>query len=84
MVNKFITKGAKFVAKKVGSKILENTIDTVDYVSDRIGMGSKPLNIGEDESIKCYKAMPYDKSGFCENVGNRVRENYHHPWKSKK
>ncbi len=84
MVNKLVTKGAKFVARKVGSKILENTIDTLDYLNDRIGMGAQPLNVGEDETVRCYKAMPYDQSGFCENVGKRIRYNYNHPWKSKK
>ncbi|MBR5599610.1 MAG: hypothetical protein IKW39_06180 [Alphaproteobacteria bacterium] len=47
-------------------------------------VGSKPLNVGEEESLRCYKAMPYDKSGFCKLVGDKARYDYHHPWKSKK
>ena len=34
--------------------------------------------------IPSYKAMPYDKSGFCKAVGDKARYDYHHPWKSKK
>ena len=84
MVSKVVTTAGKFVAKKVANKTMKKVFDTYDYISDRNLAGSKPLNVGEEESLRCYKAMPYDKSGFCKLVGDKARYDYHHPWKSKK
>ncbi len=88
MVNKFIISAGKYAVKKIGNtainKTMENIFDTYDYVTDRIGTGSKPLNIGEEDSLRCYKAMPYDKTGFCKAVGDKARYNYSHPWKFKR
>lgn len=84
MVSKLVTT----IARKVGGKALEKSAeklsDTYDYVSDRVRWGIKPLNMGEEESLNCYKYMPQDKTGFCDSVGNSKREQYHHPWRSKK
>ena len=83
MVNKLVT----FAAKKAGGKTFEKTIekasDTYDYIKDRIRWGIKPLNIGEDESLECYRKYPNDKTR-CKALGDKIRDNYHHPWRTKK
>ena len=83
MVSKIVTTAGKFVAKKIGNATAKKYVDTYNYITDRNFAGSKPLNVGE-EALRCYKAMPYDKSGFCKSVGDKARYDYHHPWKSKK
>ncbi len=67
-----------------GSATAKKYVDTYNYISDRNFVGSKPLNVGEEDALRCYKATPYDKSGFCKSVGDKARYDYHHPWKSKK
>lgn len=84
MVNKLITTTGKMAAKKVASKTAEKIFDTYGYVADRTGIGSKSLDAGEEDTLKCYQAMPYDTTGFCKAVGNKARYDYHHPWKSKR
>lgn len=80
----YLSIAGKFVAKKVANKTMKEVFDTYDYIADRNLVGSKSLNIGEEETLRCYKAMPYDKSGFCKAVGDKARYDYHHPWKFKK
>lgn len=83
MVNKIVTKIGKKVAKKTGSKAIKKTSDTIEYFDQRIGWGIKPLNVGEKETIECLKKYPNNLS-FCQSIGNKVRDNYNHPWRHKK
>ncbi len=83
MVNYIATKIGKKVAKKAGGKALKKTFDTLEYIDERIGWGVKPLNIGEKETVECYKQYPKDPKR-CQALGNKKRDEYHHPWRSKK
>lgn len=83
MVSKIATTAGKFILKKVGNATAKKYIDTYDYISDRILMGAKPLNIGEDEEMACYRQYPNDIVR-CKAVGDKARYDYRHPWKSKR
>jgi hypothetical protein len=78
MVNKIVTTVGKFIAKKSGKSLGNKISDTFDYVNERIGMGSKPLNIGENETLDCYKKYPNDVYR-CNKIGDKIREEYHNP-----
>lgn len=54
-MSKIVTKIGKYVAKKAANETLKNVFDTYDYISDRISMGARPLNVGEDEEMACYR-----------------------------
>lgn len=60
MISKLVTTIAqktitKKVAGKAFDKAIEKTSDTYNYVKDRVRWGIKPLNIGEEETLACYK-----------------------------
>ena len=80
MVNKIVSTAGKFIAKKSGKALGNKIFDTFDYLNERIATGSKPLNIGENETLDCYKKYPNDSS-HCNKIGDKIRENYHHPWR---
>lgn len=83
MVSKIVTKIGKYVAKKATNETLKNVFDTYDYISDRISMGARPLNVGEDEEMACYRQYPHD-TARCKAIGDKIRYDYNHPWKSKR
>ncbi|MCM1324860.1 MAG: hypothetical protein NC218_12160 [Acetobacter sp.] len=83
MVNKLVTAGIKFAAKKSGSALLKKVSDTATYIGDRTGLGSKPLNVGEEELLECYRKYP-NTPDKCRAEDEKFKDNYHHPWRSKK
>jgi len=83
MVNKLVTTGLKFAAKKTGGAVFKKMSDTYEYISDRTGLGAKPLNVGEEELLECYRKYPNNQEK-CREENKKFRDNYHHPWRSKK
>lgn len=79
MVYKIVSTAGKFIAKKSGKALGNKIFDTLDYLNERIGTGSKPLNVGENEMLDCYKKYPNDVLR-CNKIGDRVRKEYHNPW----
>lgn len=78
MVNKIITKGAKFVAKKIGNKTLESVSETYDNVHRKINQNTfsaKPLNVGEREFIDCLRRT--GNRNQCEKEMQKVIRQYH-------
>lgn len=83
MVNKLVATGLKFAAKKTGGAVLKKISDTAAYIGDRTGFGSTPLNVGEEELLECYRKYPNNQDK-CRADNDKFRDNYHHPWRSKK
>lgn len=81
MVSKIVTTAGKFILKNTGKSIGKKISDTYDYLNDRIGFGSRPLNVGENETLECLKRFPNDFDR-CKAIGNDIRNNYHHPLQS--
>ena len=67
MMNKIAQVAFKTVAKKTGSTILQKAVWPLEKL-DKEWSGGRPLNVGEDESMRCYRAMPKDSTGFCKKI----------------
>ena len=79
MVNKLVSTLGRQAIKRVGNKALEKIVDDYGNLKRKVLneiIYPKPLNVGERESLDCYKSNPYDVSR-CESQGNRARDEYH-------
>jgi len=77
MVSKIVTTGAKFAAKKIGSKTLEKMSDTYDNTQRKIRQNTvwaKPLNVGEREFIDCLRTT--GNRSQCEKVAQKAVKEY--------
>ena len=78
MVNKIVTMGAKFAAKKIGNKALEKLSDTYDNIHRKVYLntfGPKPLNVGEREYIDCLQTS--GNKSQCRNAAQKAVRQYH-------
>ena len=67
MIHKAARTALRYVARKTGSNLLQKTIRPLERL-DEEWSGGRYLNVGEDESMKCYRAMPNESTGFCKKV----------------
>lgn len=77
MVNKIVTTGVKFGAKKLGNKALEKMSDTYENTRRKIvqnTFGAKPLNVGEREFIDCLRTT--GNISKCERMTQKAVRNY--------
>ena len=78
MVNKIVTAGVKFAAKKIGNKALEKISDTYDNIHRKIyqnTFGPKPLNVGEREYINCLRKV--GNKSQCRKASQKAIREYH-------
>lgn len=78
-MNKIIKELGKIALKKVKNKsvnkAMEKASETYKKIKNEV-LGIKTLNVGEKETIKCFKNSRNSVSK-CKNIGNKVRKNYH-------
>ena len=82
MLNKIAQAALKTVAKKTGSTVLQKAIWPLERL-DKEWSGGRILNVGEDESMRCYRIMPNDSTGFCKKVMEYEIKKYHKTGKYK-
>ena len=86
MMNKIATGVASFALRKIGNATIDKTVQRFNEPYRRFKQettGIKPLNVGEDESMRCYRAMPYDSTGFCKKVFEYEIDKYYKTGKYK-
>ena len=86
MINKIATTVASFALRNVGNTAIDKTVQKFNEPYRQFKQeifGIKPLNVGEDKSMRCYKAMPYDSTGFCQKVFEYEINKYHKTGKYK-
>ena len=74
MINKIATSVGKFVAKKTGNKAVEKISEPYEKLN-RTAYGIRPLNVGEEETIKCLQ-NPRNSLSNCKSVGTAARRIY--------
>lgn len=67
MMNKIAQTALRTVARQTGSTLLQKTMWPLERL-DKEWRGGRPLNVGEDASMRCYRAMPNESTGFCRKV----------------
>lgn len=78
MVNKIVTNLGRYVVKRIGNKVINKMVEKIDEpfaAFNREILGIKPLNLGEDEEMACYREYPHDNVR-CQAIGNEIREEY--------
>ena len=91
MVSKIVTSVGRYAIKKIGNKTMEKAWDDYGNMKRKIineTLGVKPLNVGEDEEMACYRQYPNDTTR-CRAVGDRIRDEYrrtgkYNPYSKKK
>ena len=76
MLNKIV----KTIAKQGLQKIKKESVKEVFDPQERIELaafGITPLNVGEDEFIKCYTSKPGKNISYCKTRANAIRKKYH-------
>lgn len=79
MVSKIITTAGRYAVKKISNKTINKVVEKINEpfaAFNREILGIKPLNVGEDEEMACYRQYPNDTTR-CRAVGDRIREEYH-------
>ncbi len=78
MVNKIVTRAAKYALKRtknrVANKVAEKVIEPYERMNRRL-FGISDLNVGERETINCLQ-NPHNSLDYCKSVGNKVRRKY--------
>lgn len=80
MISKIATKVGSFALRKISNTAIDKSVQKLNKPYGEFKreiMQIKPLNIGEDKSMHCYRTMPNDTSGFCKKVFEYEIDKYH-------
>ena len=91
MVSKIVTSVGRYAIKKIGNNAINKIVEKIDETFaafNREILSIKPLSVGEDEEMACYRQYPNDTTR-CRAVGDRIREEYrrtgkYNPYSKKK
>lgn len=91
MVSKIVTTIGGFAVKKLGNATIKKAVEQVDKpfaAFNREVLGIKPLNVGEEEELSCFRQYPNDIKR-CEKLGQKIRDEYrqtgkYNPYSKKK
>ena len=85
-MNKIVTSLGSYALRKVGNTAIDKTFQKINEPYRRLKhetMAINPLNVGEDKSMRCYRALPNDSTGFCRRVFEYEIDKYHKTGKYK-
>lgn len=86
MINKIVTRVGSYALRKIGNATIDRTFQKINDPYRKLKKETRtinPLNVGEDESMRCYRAMPDDSTGFCRKVFEYEIDKYHKTGKYK-
>ena len=71
MLNKIVTTLGSYALRTVSNTLIDKSVQKINRPYNNFNRklkGISSLNVGEEESLRCYKYIPHDSTGFCRRV----------------